>query len=477
MKLDLPHDCFASAIRTSVILFDAFTISNLTSSVIPKSVVTSNEGVLWGQSWRGRSPEQTRAVDADTMVDCWSLGEAGYVDSDGSMTNVVPFHLMPTYRFRLRKRVPVFPEWLIQGLVGRNGLYNAEMLKCDSAYEAGTTGSLTLATAQWISDADTVIVRKNPSSRAAFLPLETLFSEGHAKPLDRSPVWYAEAALFVRWGLYAPSLLGKPIHRDAFWRFVAQATSGPVTEKTFRDCFGFGYAEMESELASYLPVAVNNLITRDVDIDLDPKLPKLRDATPSEVGRIIGDWERIEGDTLKVENPELSREFLKQASKTLLKPYNDGSRDPQLLGALGLYEFPIDRELSGKHLQGAADGHIIRPTVYTRLAQLRFDAAQSHPAGSEGKLSDDQLASVLGPLFTARQQPPALVETYRLMAKAWSQSAIKPTKEHLAVLDEGMALFWPDKGLADDVNALRSQWGYHGLTASEGLGSVSFHPR
>ena len=270
----------------------------------------------------------------------------------------------------------------------------------------------------------------------------------------------SEAALFVRWGLYAPSLLGKPIHRNAFWKFVAQATSGPVTEKTFRDCFGFGYAEMESELDRFFPVAVNNLITRDVDIDLDPKLPKLRDATPSEVGRIIGDWERIEGNGLKVENPELSREFLKQASKTLLKPYNDGSRDPQLLGALGLYEFPIDRELSGKHLQGAADGHIIRPTVYTRLAQLRFDAAQSHPAGSEGKLSDDQLASVLGPLFTARQQPPAMVETYRLMAKAWSQSAIKPTKDHLAILDEGMALFWPDKGLADDVNALRSQWGY-----------------
>ena len=375
------------------------------------------------------------------------------------MTNVVPYHVITTFRFRLRKRVPVFPEWLIQGLVGRNGLYNAEMLKSAADYEAGTTGSLTLPTAQWISDAETVIVRKKPKLREAFLPLETLFSEEHVKPLDRSPVWYAEAALFVRWGLYAQSF-GKPIQRDAFWKFVGQAISGPVTEKTFRDCFGFGYAEMESELARYFPLAVNNLITRDVDIDLDPKLPKLRDATPSEVGRIIGDWERIEGNTLKFENPELGQAFLNQASKTLMKPYNDGSRDPQLLGALGLYEFPIDRDLSGKHLQGAADGHVIRPSVYTRLAQLRYDAAQSHPTGPEGRLSADQLASVLGPLFIARQQPPAMVETYRLMAKAWSQSAIKPTKEHLAVLDEGMMLFWSDKGLADDVNALRSQWGY-----------------
>jgi hypothetical protein len=57
-------------------------------------------------------------------------------------------------------------------------------------------------------------------------------------------------------------------------------------------------------------------------------------------------------------------------------------------------------------------------------------------------------------------QPPAMVETYRLIAKVWSHSAIKPTKEHLAVLDEGMMFFWSDKGLADDVNALRSQWGY-----------------
>jgi len=286
-----------------------------------------------------------------------------------------------------------------------------------------------------------------------------MFSEEHSKPRNRSSVWYAEAALFVRWGLYAQSF-GKPIHRDGFWKFVGRATSGPVTEKDFRDCFGFGYAEMESELARYFPLAVSNLITRAVHIDLYPELPMLRDATPSEVGRIIGDWERIEGNNLRVENPELGLAFLNQASRMLLKPYNDGSRDPQLLGALGLYEFPIDKNLSGKYLQGAADGHVIRPSVYARLAQLRYDAALSHPTGPQGKLSADQLASVLGPLFVARQQPPAMVETYRLMAKAWSQSAIKPTKEHLAVLDEGMMFFWPDKGLAEAVNALRSQWGY-----------------
>jgi hypothetical protein len=369
---------------------------------------------------------------------------------------------MSTFRFRLKKRVPVFPDWFIQGLIGPNGLYVHENFRwstdSDNYNKAGMM-SLTLATAQWISDADTVILRKKPELRAAFLPLENLFSEEHAKPLDRSPVWYAEAALFVRWGLYAQSF-GKPIHRDAFWNFVGCAISGPVTEKTFRDCFGFGYAEMESELTRYFPVAVKNLITRDVNVNLEPDLPDLRNATPSEVGRIIGDWERIEGNALVVEKPELGQAFLNQASKTLLKPYNDGSRDPQLLGALGLYEFPIDKNLSEKYLQGAADGHVIRPTVYTRLAQLRYEAALSHPAGPEGRLSADQLASVLGPLFIARQQPPAMVETYRLIAKVWSQSAIKPTKEHLAVLDEGLMFFWSDKGLADDVNALRSQWGY-----------------
>ena len=53
-----------------------------------------------------------------------------------------------------------------------------------------------------------------------------------------------------------------------------------------------------------------------------------------------------------------------------------------------------------------------------------------------------------------------MVETYRLAADAWSQSADKPAHENLAVLDEGMWLFWSDAELADKVAKLRAQWGY-----------------
>jgi hypothetical protein len=419
-------------------------------------MTTSTDEVLWGQSQSATTLQETKAVDADTMVDCWSLPHSRRVA--GSEITVLPGHVLPTFRFRLRKRVPVFPSWLIQGLLGPNGIYShGEDLEW--SYDGTEPTSLTIPTAQWMSDSETAHLRETPDSRPAFLPISSLFETENGKLVDRSPTWYSEAALFTRWGIYGQAH-GKPIHRDAFWKFVDKATSGSVTEATFRDCFGFGYAEMDAELTRYLSVAISDLIKREVSIELYPKLPALRDATQFEVGRIVGDWERIEGNSLKHKNPELSQKFLDEASRRLLKPFNNGNRDPQLLGALGLCEFAIDREHAAKYLEEAVQLHVLRPSVYIRLAQLRYESAMAHPSGPNEHFGAEQLAYVLDPLFLARQQPPAMVDTYRLIAKAWSRSAIRPTKEHLGVLDEGLKFFWSDTELASDVHELRSQWGY-----------------
>ena len=51
------------------------------------------------------------------------------------------------------------------------------------------------------------------------------------------------------------------------------------------------------------------------------------------------------------------------------------------------------------------------------------------------------MRTVLEPLFAARTLSPALPETYQLIAEAWTLSEVKPTREHLLVLDEGVEKF------------------------------------
>jgi hypothetical protein len=47
----------------------------------------------------------------------------------------------------------------------------------------------------------------------------------------------------------------------------------------------------------------------------------------------------------------------------------------------------------------------------------------------------------------ARTQSPPLPEVYLLIAKVWGNSAITPTRAHLAVLDEGVRNFPSNLGL------------------------------
>jgi len=80
-------------------------------------------------------------------------------------------------------------------------------------------------------------------------------------------------------------------------------------------------------------------------------------------------------------------------------------------------------------------------------ATSRLAAARGKPEATAGKLSVKQTAAVLEPLFTARRQPPALPETYELIAAAWAASISSPAPAHLAVLDEGVRLFPRDAAL------------------------------
>jgi hypothetical protein len=354
------------------------------------------------------------------------------------------------------------------------------------------------ATAKWISPDETkaiVAEVKRSASRSPLPPIETLFElsrepDGSLPKHPPSPEWAAEAALFLRWGFIDEP--EKPNgHIQAFYDFVQRSRTERVTESMFRQCFGFGYAKMQQILTRYLIDAVDEPIpaaayAREPDrpdvrwySDLDGPAPVLsRIATSAEVARILGDWERMRGNDLRLSDPTLSRVFLDHAGRTLHREYAAGERDPRMLAALGLYDFDVSNYAEAAlRLSEATNAKVARPEAYVDLAQIELNEALAHPSANDGKLSPEQTAAILKPLFAARRLAGLDAAGYELIAKAWEHCAAKPNSDNLAVLVEGNRLYPFDSDLCSATAQAYAHWGYiseaagflnHGMEVASG---------
>lgn len=287
-------------------------------------------------------------------------------------------------------------------------------------------------------------------ARRALMPLAEMFAVAADSPTARNPLgstWAKQSYAFVHWGLYGNS--GK--NQRAFITFITRLAKEPLSEALFRECFKKSYKDMALELRGYVDFTVHNIA--GIQAGKGEKLPEpvafeLREATQSEIGRLVGDTLRLAGhdDT---------------AHLALIAPYIRGERDPQLLAALGLLERKRGDDVRAKKfLEAAARGKAVRPRAYLELAQLRLAEAIAHPAAAGGKLSADQTAAVLTPLFTAREQPPRLPELYEAISDAWSRSIVTPSAGHLVVLDEGVRMFPRNTPLIYRTAALKARAGF-----------------
>lgn len=302
---------------------------------------------------------------------------------------------------------------------------------------------------------DEVPVRKQgaPAALAAavrggsFYALPELFGPAHeASELDHSP-WARECYEFVHLCLFGAD--GK--YRRAFFQFAQQASRAPADEAMFRQCFSAGYADFLPQLWRYTDWSEDRgfqLTSAATGKAAPLSTPEVRAATDGEVGRIKGEALRMAGHQA-------------EAHWTLIAPYQRGSRDPQLLAALGLQE--AEAHLPARalpFLEAAAAQHTTRARAWATLAQLRLDAALRQPAGAGGTLGVDQLKSILEPLFAARALVPPLPEVYRTAATAWSHASVKPTPGHLALVDQGVAQFPYDTDLVCADAELQLKFGY-----------------
>jgi hypothetical protein len=257
---------------------------------------------------------------------------------------------------------------------------------------------------------------------------------------------------------------------------------------------------MEGKLEAFLKTVLAQPNFVYVTFPSDFPEADLKEATADQIGRILGDWLRMQGDSLRNKDPEMRERFLKAAGRMLLRAYRDdnglppdvdpapqGGRtarpspkdaagsavvmkpivvtathihDPGLLSVYGLYEHDNGNDDKARELlEAAVTAEASRPKAYLALAELRYAEALGKPSGSGGKLSAKQAAFILEPLQTALRSAP-VSGVYQLIVQTWDHCEAKPADRDVERMVEGVALFPRNIGLAYRSAIVCAQGGY-----------------
>ena len=503
----LPKDWLSPAPAPYTVIIDDTDFDTVRGSPLhsqPIQFRSPADALTWGQLsgkanvWTGRSEaHDDDTLAANTNVFAVDPGRQAY----GSISLE-----------RLFRCTPPLPHWLIVGLLGNHcGVFRQSFMPLideggmmprldirQGGLVRGAVGPGTL----WVSLDETQRLlqelKKDKKTRMAIPPLHELFGET-MPPIDRIPLWESAAGLFVRWGVMGPG------HKDpalshAFLEFVRRTRRAPVSEPVFTECFGFGYAVMEGKLESLLKTGLAQPNTLELDFPSGFPETELRPATADQIGRILGDWLRMQGSSLRKMDPALSEELLSTAGRMLLRAYqNDNGlppdvapagqverparpapqaapgpvvvlepfvvtaariHDPGLLAVYGLYEHDTGRDTRAREfLEQAVQTGVVRPRACLVLAELRYADARGKPLGAQGKLSAGQAAAILEPLQLALRSSSA-PDLYNLFLATWEHSEAKPAAGDVARIVEGVALFPRNAQLAFRSALVCAQSGY-----------------
>lgn len=333
------------------------------------------------------------------------------------------------------------PTWLREGLAqiimdveltDRNLIYG----KIDSYKGEGSGGSPIEGEATDAAAPGTVVGERPFNVVLQYrrlMPLGEFFAIGPDSPEARAPlgnnIWAKQAYCFVHYCMFGANLR----HKEALATFVGRLVQEPLSEQLFKECFKVDYKGMVNELNGYLRHTRHKYQQYPLQPTdrVKPEAIELADATPAQIGLIKGDALQLAG------HPAAAYSEYRNA-------YRRGTRDAALLA--GLAATVPSPELASKFSDEAIKAGVSRPSAFVRQARQRLAAFKADP-GPDGRLTQPQLAAVLGPLFKARSLPPPLPEVYDAIAEAWSLSSINPKPEHLAVLDEGVRRFPRDSTL------------------------------
>jgi len=396
-----------------------------------------------------RRPTEVRFTPNLMLWDRDALVVFGLKPSEAIEDGGVAFFSDLRTRLILERRTPTLPSWFVSGFCD---LYAG----MDFTQRAADTGA-----AGWVSKEEVAALAADPDAPRQLLPLAELFAEppagGAPLPLARARLRQAEAALFIRWALDG---VGSP-RRAALWKFVNAAAAGPVTEAQFEALFGEDYVSALNDLSDFLPwAATHSLRLVPVQDPVDSDI-RMRDATPAEVGRIKGDWERLEMDQVALQYPELVPKYRDRAQETFNLAYQDDKSDPGLLAAMGLFDLDCGQPAVAEPLlRAAAAAHVVRPRVYYELARRLFtELTTPAPGKAPPVLTPIQAGTLLELLDQARAQAPALPEVFGMYYEVTQAAAARPSPALLNVFRDGVRLFPENPALSYEAAIMLARGG------------------
>lgn len=357
-----------------------------------------------------------------------------YIDEDRPNDSL--FYTSSAVRLLLLRRTPQLPDWFVDGF--SRAYANMKLYADTYIFER----------AEWCSKEQTERIQKDPEFPRALLSMDELFSPA-SYPTEASQewekrTWLDQTALFVRWGLGE-----SPERVSAFWTFVDRASTEPVTERLFQECFGFGYADARDRLSDYLARAVKQPIVRRTKDWTAPKTARPRDATEAERISLKGEWDRQVLLYVRRNVPRAEKRYLDQARKTLDTVAYQKNPDLRAKNSLALLELECGNDAQARKLfEELISAKEARPRAYFELARLRFRHARAFPSGADGRLSREQVKDILDPLNALRSRKPALLESYVLYAAAihFGEDPLSPAQT--AVVREGLSRFPKSGSLA-----------------------------
>lgn len=322
----------------------------------------------------------------------------------------------------LQRRTPPLPAWFVAGFMTL------------SHQLSFGPGEIHLGPAPWGRFDERQALINDPDTPRRLMPMYDFFAYRPRPGVSTERVrWENQAALFVRWALDP----AEPGRRAALARFVAAAADNGASEALFFQCFNLGYADARDRLSDYLPYAVSQpLVVRPPKLTPPPRV-RLRDATPTEVARIKGEWERLEVQFVEAHHPEYAPQYLALARQTLTRGLDAAPHDAGVLAARGLLESDRgDPTAARPFLEAAAAAGPVRPRVYMELAKFRLADALALP--DHEPLGVGVAEAVLEPLQRATTLHPRLPELFTISAEVWARSNARLTPTQWAFLQEGM---------------------------------------
>jgi hypothetical protein len=494
----VPKDWLTQSAVPDTVIIDETNLESIPASQLhtrPIEFQQPADDMAWG-SLSGRPRIWTDHNDAHDQ-DTYAVNANVYGVDTSTGTCVISLR-------RLFHSTPPLPNWLIAGLLGENcGVFRDGFMPYVNFGEGERIRYADGPGTLWVSLDETQQLlkelKKDKNAKVDAPALGTLFSEAPIPARNRL-LLESEAGLFVRWGLMGPGSDSPEVSRG-FLEFVRRSRREPATERMFTECFGVGYAAMDERLGAFLRTVLAKPTTVKLDIRSTFGLPEFTEATADQIGRILGDWLRMKGDSLRGNDSGMGRECLDAAGRMLERAYRednglppdvDPSRgggtsaappsggsargaavvmkpfvvsadrihDPGLLAVYGLYEHDVGNDRKARELlEAAAKAGVVRPGAYLVLGELRLEDATAKPLGPGGKLSAEQAAFVLEPLHAAMRGPP-VPGVYGLIVETWGHCVAKPGAGDIEEIAEGVARFPRITPLAYRSALLCAQSGY-----------------